>query len=199
MRVVGLTGGIGSGKSTVARRLTELGAAIVDADKLGHGAYLPGGPAYDDVVAAFGREIVAPDGTIDRKALGARVFAEPDALARLNAIVHPRIAQAIGTEIERIRRADPRKPIVVEAAVLLEAGWQTLVDEVWVVVAPPVIAIERIVASRGLTAEDAAKRIAAQLSNEERTRAADRVIVNQGSVEALTAAVDAAFAERLAR
>ena len=199
MRIVGLTGGIGSGKSTVARRLAELGAAIVDADKLGHGVYLPGGPAYDGVAAAFGPEVVAPDGTIDRKALGARVFAEPTALARLNAIVHPRIAEAIRAEIERIRREDPARPIVVEAAVLLEAGWQTLVDEVWVVVAPPVIAVERIVASRGLTAEDAAKRIAAQLSNEERIRAADRVIVNEGSLGALTAAVDAAFAERLAR
>lgn len=198
MRIVGLTGGIGSGKSTVAHRLGELGAAIVDADKLGHGAYLPGGPAYDDVVAAFGREVVAPDGSIDRKALGARVFADPAALARLNAIVHPRIAEGIRVEIARLRGGDPRKPIVVEAAVLLEAGWQTLVDEVWVVVAPPAIAIPRLVASRGLTPEDATKRIAAQLSNEERTRAADRVIVNEGSLDALVAAVDAAFAERLA-
>lgn len=185
MRVIGLTGGIGCGKSTVAARLAALGATVLDADVVGHQIYLPGKPAWDEVVAAFGRDVVAADGSIDRKALGAKVFADPAALARLNAIVHPRIAAEIAERIAALRHEAPHRPIVVEAAVMLEAGWDSLVDEIWVVTVPVEAAIARLVRSRNLSPEDAARRIAAQLSDDERVRRADVVLVNDGSLDAL--------------
>ncbi len=197
MRVIGLTGGIGSGKSTVVRRLVELGALAIDADKVGHEIYLPGTPGFAAVVAAFGKEIVAPDGTIDRKALGAKVFADANALARLNAIAHPRIADAIRERIERLRASGETRPVVLEAAVLIEAGWKALVDEVWVVVAPPPVAIERLARDRGLSREEAARRIAAQLTNEGRAAHADVVIANDGALEDLLKEVDRVFGERI--
>ena len=198
MRVIGLTGGIGSGKSTVAKRLADLGALSIDADKVGHEVYLPGTPGFAAVVDAFGKDVVAADGTIDRRALGAKVFAEPTALARLNAIVHPRIADAIRERLASLRASGEKRPVVLEAAVLIEAGWQPLVDEVWVVVVPPATAIERLAQGRGLSREDATKRIAAQLTNEVRSVGAHLVIANDGSLEDLRGEVDRAFHERLA-
>ena len=134
--IVGLTGGIGSGKSTVAAILAELGARVIDADRIGHDVYRPGTPGFDRVVEAFGRGVVAADGTIDRRALGAIVFADPAARARLNAIVHPLIAGDLAGTIARARADGFAGPIVIEAAILLEAGWRSLVDRVWVVTAP---------------------------------------------------------------
>ena len=199
MRVIGLTGGIGSGKSTVVRRLAELGAVTIDADKLGHETYLPGTQGFAAVVDAFGKDIVAADGTIDRRALGAKVFAAPAALATLNAIVHPLIAESIRRRVGEMRTAGEKRPVVVEAAVLIEAGWRTLVEEVWVVVAPPEIAIDRLARDRGLDREEAARRIAAQLTNEGRTAGADVVIANDGSFDDLRAEVDRVWRERLGR
>lgn len=198
MRVIGLTGGIGSGKSTVARRLAELGAISIDADKLGHEIYRPGTPGFAAVVAAFGDGVIAADGTIDRRALGAKVFADPAELVRLNAIAHPLIAQAIRERLASLRASGEKQPVVVEAAVLLEAGWQSLVDEVWVVVAPPPVAIDRLARDRGLSREDAAKRIAAQLTNDARIAASHVVIANDGSLEDLRREVDRAFHEHVA-
>ena len=120
--IVGLTGGIGSGKSTIAAILAELGARVIDADRIGHEVYRPGGPGFAAVVDAFGPGVVASDGKIDRRALGAIVFADPAARGRLNAIVHPLIAAELAQRIERIRRDGFAGPIVIEAAVLLEAG-----------------------------------------------------------------------------
>jgi dephospho-CoA kinase len=199
MRVIGLTGGIGSGKSTVVRRLAELGAITIDADKIGHETYLPGTPGFTAVVGEFGKDIVAADGTIDRRALGAKVFAAPAALAKLNAIVHPLIAEAIRRHLDEMRAAGEKRAVVVEAAVLIEAGWRPLVDEVWVVVAPPEVAIDRLARDRGLEREEAARRIAAQLTNEGRTAGADVVIANDGSLDDLRAEVDRVWRERLAR
>ena len=156
-----------------------------------------GTPGFAAVVAAFGKEIVAPDGTIDRKALGAKVFADANALARLNAIAHPRIADAIRERIERLRASGETRPVVLEAAVLIEAGWKALVDEVWVVVAPPPVAIERLARDRGLSREEAARRIAAQLTNEGRAAHADVVIANDGALEDLLKEVDRVFGERI--
>lgn len=198
MRRIGLTGGIGSGKSTVARFLRDLGAEVIDADRVGHEVYLPGTIGWTRVVDAFGRDIVAADGAIDRKKLGAIVFASPDALKRLNAIVHPLIADAVGARLERAS-ADGRVPAaVVEAAVLLEAGWDALVDEVWVVVATADLATERVVRERGLDPEDVRRRIASQLSDDERVRRADCVVRNAGSIEDLRTAVAKAWHERVA-
>ena len=149
MKVVGLTGGIGSGKSAASAILGELGATILDADKVGHQIYEPGTPCWHDLVEAFGEGIVAATGGIDRKKLAATVFADPRSLQTLNALVWPRIAEAIRERIEAMRARGAVAPIVVEAAVLIEAGWQALVDEVWVVTASPERAIERVVATRG--------------------------------------------------
>lgn len=196
-RVIGLTGGIGSGKSTVVRRLVELGALALDADKVGHEIYLPGTPGFLAVVDTFGHDVLAPDGTIDRKVLGAKVFGDSAALARLNAIAHPRIAAAIRERLDRLRAAGETRPVVVEAAVLIEAGWKPLVDEVWVVVAPPPVAIERLARDRGLSREEAARRIAAQLTNEGRAAHADVVITNDGALDDLVKEVDRVFRERI--
>jgi dephospho-CoA kinase len=189
--VVGLTGGIGSGKSTVARMLAELGATVVDADKIGHEVYRPGAEAYASVVDAFGRGIVAPDGTVDRRALGAIVFADPAALARLNALVHPAIGREIQRRITAARDAGGA-PIVVEAAIMIEAGWRFF-DRIWAVIAPREAAIARVVAERGLSAEDVERRMGAQLSDAERRRVADLVIENDGTREELRARVEAAW------
>ena len=190
--VIGLTGGIGSGKSTVAAMLADLGADVIDTDKLGHDAYRPGSDGFRQVAAAFGPDIVAPDGTIDRRALAAKVFSDPAALRRLNAIVHPLIGLAVRDWLQRAQ-AEPRKaPIVVEAPVLMEAGWRFF-DEVWVVVVEPETAVARVTASRDMTADEVRGRVAAQMSNAERMRLADRVIRNDGDLRALRAEVEAAW------
>jgi dephospho-CoA kinase len=190
--VVGLTGGIGSGKSTVAAMLAELGADVVDADKVGHEVYRPGSEGFRRVVEAFGPEIVGADGTIDRRVLGARVFADPEALKTLNALVHPLIVAELQARLEALRAAPRDTPIVVEAAIMMEAGW-TFFDEVWVVTVEPETAIDRVVRSRGLTRAEVERRIAAQIPNAERRRRADRVIENDGTPDALRAAVEAAW------
>jgi len=190
--VIGLTGGIGSGKSTVAAMLADLGADIIDTDKVGHDVYRPGSPGFAQVVEAFGPDVVAADGTIDRRALAARVFSDPEALARLNAIVHPLIGFAVRDWLTRVQ-AEPRKtPIVVEAPVLMEAGWRFF-DEVWVVLVAPETAIARVTTSRDITADEVRRRIDAQLSNAERRRRADRVIENDGTLDGLREQVRAAW------
>jgi dephospho-CoA kinase len=191
--IVGLTGGIGSGKSTVAAILTELGARVIDADRIGHDVYRPGAPGFDRVVEAFGRGVVATDGTIDRRALGAIVFADPAALARLNAIVHPLIAAELAGKIARARADGFAGPIVIEAAILLEAGWRALVERLWVVSTRREHAVARVVAARGLAPAEVEKRIAAQMDDAQRRRQADLVIENDGSPEALRAEVKRAW------
>jgi dephospho-CoA kinase len=190
--IVGLTGGIGSGKSTVATMLGDLGAVVIDADKVGHDVYRPGTEGFRRVVDAFGAEIVAADGTIDRARLGARVFADRAELARLNALVHPLIGDEIRRRMQAAAGEHPGRPIVVEAAIMMEAGW-SFFDQVWVVVVRPETAVARVTASRGLSADDVERRIAAQLSNEERERRADVVIRNDGSLDELRAQVEAAW------
>jgi dephospho-CoA kinase len=190
---VGLTGGIGSGKSTVAAILAELGARVIDADRIGHEVYRPRSPGFAAVVDAFGPAVVAADGTIDRRALGAIVFADPAARGRLNAIVHPLIATELAARVERIRRDGFAGPIVIEAAVLLEAGWRPLVDRVWVVSARRESVVARVVGSRGLTRAEAERRVEAQMADAERRRAADLVIENDGPPEALRAEVQRAW------
>jgi len=194
---IGLTGGIGSGKSAASAILKELGAVVIDADKVGHEIYVPGRAAWQEIVDAFGREIVAADGTIDRKKLGARVFADPALLKTLNAIVQPRIAADIASRIRALREDGLEAPIVVEAAVLLEAGWQWLVDEIWVVTVTPEVAIARILASRQLDRADVERRIASQLSDAQRTREATCVISNDGTLADLRAAIERCWRDRL--
>jgi dephospho-CoA kinase len=188
-RVIGLTGGIGSGKTTVAAMLAELGADVLDSDKVGHDVYRPGTDGFRQVVEAFGQDIVAADGAIDRRALATKVFGDPEALRRLNGIVHPLIGLAVRDWLLRAQAEPKTAPIVIEAAVLMEAGWQFF-DEVWVVVVEPETAIARVTASRGMTADEVRRRLAVQMSNDERMRRATRVIHNDGTLAALRAQVE---------
>lgn len=191
MIIVGLTGGIAAGKSTVARELARRGAHVIDADRLGHRAYEPGTRAHREVVAAFGAESVAGDGRIDRAALGARVFGKPEQLRRLTDIVWPEIRRLAEQEVAVIHAKHPDAVVVLDAAVLLEAAWESLVDEIWVVIVDRATAIARAVARGGLTPEAVEARIDAQLSNDARSLRADVVIDNNGDEAALLAQLDA--------
>ena len=195
MVMVGLTGGIGSGKSTVSQILAGLGAWVIDADKVGHEIYLPGKAAWQQVTAAFGPDILATDQTIDRKKLGAIVFGSDEARKKLNAIVHPLMFKEIGRRIKEKRAEGFIQPIVVEAAVLIEANWLPLVDEVWVVVAGRSAVIERVAAQRGLSARDTEARIVSQLADAERLKHASVVIPNDGALEDLQKRVSEAWSQ----
>jgi dephospho-CoA kinase len=185
MLTIGLTGGIGTGKSTVAQILGELGAPILDADKVAHTTYAPGASAYDAVIAAFGAGIVADDRTIDRRKLGAVVFGNPEQLNKLTSIVWPATFAAIGASIASLRASDTKNPIVVEAAILIEANWTSLFDEIWLVRAPRDQVVERIERQRGLKPAETEARIRAQLPDEERAKHANLLIDNSGSLENL--------------
>lgn len=195
MVVIGLTGGIGTGKSEVSRILRELGATVIDADKVGHQVYRPGTDAWREVVAAFGEGILQPDGQIDRKRLGSIVFNNPQALARLNAIVHPRMYRAIEEHIRQLREQGVRA-VVLEAAILIEAGWTPLVDEVWAVTAPEEVVVRRL-ESRGLSPEGVRARIRAQMPQEQRARYAQVVIDNSGDLEQLRSRVRQLWESRI--
>ena len=196
---IGLTGGIGSGKSAASSILRNLGAIVIDADKVGHEVYVPGRQAWQEIIDAFGRQFVAADGTIDRRKLGELVFADAAALGKLNAIVQPRIAADIASRIRAQREDGVKAPIVVEAAVLIEAGWQWLVDEIWVVTVAPELAIARVMASRKLSREEVERRIASQLSDAQRTREATCVVSNDGTLDELRAAIERCWRERVVR
>ena len=193
--VIGLTGGIGTGKSTVTQMLEELGGAVIDADKVGHQIYLPDLPAWCEIVDTFGPSILNPDRTIDRQTLGKLVFADPEALRTLNRIVHPKMFDRMLELIADMRARGWMKAIVVEAAVLIEANWLALVDQVWVVVASETVVVERLAKQRHLSAEQVRTRIAAQLSNDERRKYAHVVIRNDGSLEDVRYAVQQAWAQ----
>ncbi len=187
-KVIGLTGGIGSGKSTVSQCLAELGAVILDADKVGHEAFKPSTEAWREVVAAFGRQILTPSGEIDRKKLGEIVFSQPESLSRLNQIMHPRMYDMMQAQIEEYRRQGV-DVVVLEAAILIEANWTSLVDEVWVTVAPEATVLKRLKEQRGLAEEQTLARIRSQLSAEERAKHADVVINNDGELDEVKAKV----------
>jgi dephospho-CoA kinase len=199
MLTIGLTGGIGSGKTTASKILLELGAPVIDADKVGHAIYEPGGPAYAEMIAAFGDGILAPDRTIDRKKLGPVVFADPQALKRLNSIVHPKMFMRMREMVEALRGAGERRPIVIEAAVLIEANWQPLFDEIWLVEASKERVIERVERDRGLRPEQTEARIKAQLPDEERRKHASIVITNDGTVAELGVKVTTLWQSALER
>ena len=189
-KVIGLTGGIGSGKSTVSQFLMELGAVIIDADKVGHEAFLPDTPAWRDVTAAFGQDIIAPSGEIDRKKLGEIVFNDPESLSRLNRIMHPRMYDMMQARIEEYRKQGVAV-VVVEAAILIEANWQSLVDEIWVTVTPEDTVIKRLKEQRGLDEEQTRARIRSQLANDERMKYVDVLINNNGDLDEIGAEVKA--------
>ncbi len=190
MLVIGLTGGIGTGKSEVSRILRELGAEVIDADRVGHEAYTPHTAIWREVVDTFGERVLGPNGKIDRKRLGAIVFNDPQAMSALNAIMHPRMADIIRERIEALR-GQGVDLVVLEAALLVEAGWEGLVDEVWVTHSTGEQVEERLRLRNGLTAEQVRSRVQAQMPFEERSRHAQVVVHNSGSLEELRREVEA--------
>jgi phosphopantetheine adenylyltransferase/dephospho-CoA kinase len=188
--IIGLTGGIASGKSTAARYLAEKGASVIDADILGHRAYDPGTQAFDEVVEAFGAEVVGADGQVDRKVLGGKVFGHPDGLKQLTDIVWPAIRRMAEEQITSLKAQAPDTTVILEAAVLFEAGWEDAVDEVWVIVTERETAITRAMARDGADEQAIQKRIDAQLSNEERRRRADVVLENSADEATMCALLD---------
>ena len=190
MRVLGLTGGIAAGKSTAAAQLKELAVIVLDADRYGHRVYEPDSPGFHAVVNEFGHDIVGEDGEIDRRILGGKVFGAPDQLKRLTDIVWPVIRQFATAEIGELREREPERVIVLEAAVLIEAEWQDLADEVWVVHVEPEAAKKRLMDRNNLDEEQAQARIDSQITNEERLAHADVDIANGGSLDDFLAAID---------
>lgn len=173
--LIGLTGGSASGKSSVAKRMSDLNWGVVDCDKLGHAAYTPGTAAFNAIVGEWGQAVVADDGSINRRALGPIVFADPAALARLNAIVWPEIARMARDKADSLWK-EGKQVVVLDAAVLLEADWQNFCHEVWVCVVPREEAVLRIIDRDGRTREEAERRVSSQLSNAERVSWASTVL-----------------------
>lgn len=184
---VGLTGGVGSGKSEVSRLLVEHGAVLIDADRLAHEAVAPGTPGLAAVAAEFGPAVVGPAGELDRAALADLVFADEPARRRLEAIVHP-LVRSRAAELEAA--APPGSVVVHDIPLLVETGQAGRFDVVVVVDAPYELQLDRLTRLRGLSRAEAAARIGAQATREQRLAAADRVIVNDGSVAELSTAVD---------
>jgi dephospho-CoA kinase len=183
---VGLTGGIATGKSTVVAMLRELGCHVLEADKIAHQMIEPGAAAYDAVVKEFGRGILTPDGRVDRPKLGAIVFADRTKLARLNAIVHPPVLEEQTRQLEAIERAEPHAIGVVEAALLIEAGYNRKLDLLVVTWCTPEQQIARLTeqgAGRELTVEQAKQRIAAQMPVKKKKRLGDETIDCSGTLE----------------
>jgi phosphopantetheine adenylyltransferase/dephospho-CoA kinase len=198
-KVICLTGGLASGKSTAARFLKDQGAHVIDADVLGHRSYEPGSSAHAQVVAAFGPDVLAADGRIDRKVLGGKVFGKPAELKKLTDIVWPAIRALATEEIARVSAAGSKREsnpppesssprvIVLEAAVLFEAGWQDLGDEVWVIIIDRETAIARAMQRDNIPRSTVESRLDSQLSNTERIARADVVITNNGTLEEMLA------------
>lgn len=188
MIVIGVTGGIGTGKSYVSGYLQEWGATLINADKVGHEALKKGTKVHADIVAAWGPGLLTPEGEIDRKKLGSIVFGNPQALARLNGIIHPQMAQMMAQEIDRLRQQGVEM-VVLEAAILIEANWQGLVDEVWMTTAPEEAVIQRLAGRDGLAAEQVRARIRSQMPAEERAKHATVVINTDCAIPATKAEV----------
>lgn len=191
MIVIGLTGGIGSGKSTVAELLVERGAVLIDADAIVRSLQEPGQPVLRAMVERFGEEILRDDGSLDRQAMADRVFGVPEALADLNAIVHPEVGAEIARRLEEQSRTD--HVVLLDVPLLVESGRDDLAG-LLVVDVDPEVAVERLVRQRGLREDDARARIAHQASREERRARADHVIDNSGTIEDLQVQVDEAWA-----
>ena len=197
MILVGLTGGIGVGKSTVAAMFAARGAAVVDADRISRRLQEPGEPCHDAIVDAFGRAVLDPAGRIDRKRLGEMVFADPARRTALEAIMHPAIWAACEAEI-RAAAAAGRAVCVVEAALILETGQRSRFQRIVVVTAPTDVQVERLAQARGLTEAEARQRLAAQWPNADKARLADHVIDNGGDLAATEQQVARVYATLVA-
>jgi dephospho-CoA kinase len=194
VRLVGLTGGIASGKSTVSALLRERGVPVIDADALSRAVVLPGTPTLARIAEAFGPEALLPDGSLDRRRLGTRVFADPAERRRLEAITHPAVRDATLEEVARLA-ADGHELAFHDVPLLYEVGLEGTVDSVVVVWTPRAVQLERLVRRNSLSPAEAEARLAAQLSLDEKAARADFVIENQGPPEALAGKADRLLAE----
>jgi len=180
---IGLTGSIASGKSTVSKFLRELGAIVIDADKVAKEIVKPGTPALKEIVECFGKDVLNKAGSLNRKKLARIVFSDSAKLKMLNEITHPRIVEKIKNTITCLEKKDKTRIIVIDAPLLIETGLDKLVDEVWVVYVTPKTQIERLLQrEKDMTHEEALKRINSQMSTVEKIKYADRVIYNNGSI-----------------
>jgi dephospho-CoA kinase len=184
MRIIGLTGGIASGKSTVARMLEKRGATVIDADRISREVVAPGEPAYKDIVAAFGEGILNPDRTINRGALGSIVFADPEARRRLEKITHPAIGRRASEKLEDLRRSGATV-VFYMAPLLIEAGITSRVDEIWVVYVDRETQVERLMGRDGINRDEALRKIATQMPMDEK-REHGRVVIDNRGTEAET-------------
>lgn len=198
MIIIGLTGGIGSGKSAVAHFLAEFGAEVIDLDKVGHDVLSKKGNAYKKTVQEFGEETLNKDGEIDRTKLGTIVFKNPAALKKLNKFVHPEIDKIVVKKIKDLRKTDVRV-VVLEAAVMQEAAKTKQADEIWVTIAPEETVLGRLKERSVFSEGDVKARIKSQMTNEERIKKADVVIVNDGTLDELKAKVRAEWEKLLKR
>jgi dephospho-CoA kinase len=184
MIVIGLTGGIASGKSTVAKMLSDLGAVVIDADKVGHEAFQPRSEAWHKVVAAFGKDILGKNDEIDRGKLAKLVFNDSKALKRLNSIMHPLMHRMVERKLE-VLRSQGVAVVVLEATLLVEAKWTDLVDQVWVTISPEATVVSRLVGHKNFTEEQAEARVKSQTPISQRAKHADVVIDNNSDLETL--------------
>lgn len=184
MHVIGLTGGISSGKSTVLKTLEDLGVMVVEVDKTAHLVMEPGQPAWQEIIDFFGKKIIAPNRKINRTVLGEMVFNNPDLLKKLNQITHPRVEEYLQAQLQELRQTKPYEVVVLEVPLLYESGMDKLCDQIWVVWVDYETQIKQLMKRDGLSREDAGKRIAAQMSLDEKARRADLVIDNTGPLEA---------------
>lgn len=196
MLLVGLTGGIGSGKTSVSARLASLGAVVVDADAIVHELQSPGQPVLAEMVEEFGAAILHPDGTLNRQAVADLVFTNKDRLARLGEIVHPRVRDELFRRVAE--QAETDNVVVLDIPLLAESGWEGIVGTI-VVDLHPEVAVQRLVAHRGFSEEDARARITNQASRDERLAKATWVIDNSGTPEDLDEAVEELWADLVAR
>ena len=190
---VGLTGNIATGKSTVGAMFVELGCHLIDSDQISHQVYQPGTPVYEAIVAEFGKTILAPDGTIDRRILGDIVFKTRHARARLNDLVHPAIIQRQREWLKDVEAEDPQAIAIVDAALMIEVGTYKNYDKLIVVTCTPEVQAERLRARSGLSEEQIEARIRSQMPPEEKVKYADFVIDNAGSLESTRRQVKKVF------
>ena len=193
---IGLTGGIAAGKSMVSGLLAELGAWILDADAISREVVEPGTEGLKAVAAEFGEKVLLPDGTLDRRALGAEVFGDPQKLERLNGILHPIIKAEMLRRAAEIEEQHPEDIVIFDVPLLIESGWQDVADEVWLVSAPVEQRIRRIAMRDGLDEKQAMERISAQMTDEQKAKYADVIINNGGSIQELKERVTKLYAER---
>jgi len=183
MKVIGLTGGIASGKSTVSKTLADLGATVIDGDETAHQLMEPHQPVWEEIVNKFGRDILNPDLTIDRVKLGSIVFDDPEQMTILNMITRPKIIESIKNQLQRLKVTRPDAVLVLDIPLLYEARLDKLTDQVWVVWLDRESQIARLQERNGFTREEAEKRINSQMSLAEKARRADVVIDNRGGME----------------